>query len=129
MSHPNPTLSDRVTRHLKNEVYPNPTSQSGAQAMLVASGDTGVNFLSNATEEECRELRQYLAEIAANRFFLVLDNYATHLANSAQSRQPFIPIRCHPAAGDLLPLVPPDYTSHIWHTIDQVGRRIYGQFF
>jgi hypothetical protein len=82
-----------------------------------------------ATEEEARELDLYLAPVAIGRFHQVLDAYATHLANSAQSRQPFIPIRCHPAAGDLLPLVPPDYTSHIWHTIDQVGRRVYGQFF
>ena len=86
-------------------------------------------FTCNMSEEEEESITRFVAPIARGNVWDVLNSYGEAVVQQAQGRHPFTPIRCHFVAGQLLPYLPPEFTSGIWHIIDQVGARLYGQHF
>ena len=98
----------------------------GIQAPAIASPTFFTGIMS---EEEAESITSFVAPVARCNVWEALNRYGEAVVQQAQGRQPFTPIRCHFIAGHLLPSLPPDFASGIWHTIDQVGARLYGEHF
>lgn len=113
----------------KAQMTENRTQGANPCHIAVNIASDNISFQAHATEEELTQLSPYIATISSELVRNVLDRYATALVRAASDRSPYTPIQYHRLAGELLPLFPPEFVSGIWYTIDQVGRRIYGQHF
>lgn len=90
---------------------------------------SGVKFNTFTEVGELEQLETFVAPCARDQFYDILDGHCTEVKRLSETCLPFQHIRYSPLAGQLLPLLPPDYAGCVWHLIDTVAKRVYAQFF
>ena len=105
----------------------NPKEQKLSVSQVELSAGSSFTIFAEAAEVE--QLETFVAPCARKQFHEILDAHCAGVKQLSETCLPFQHILHSPLAGQLLPLLPPDYAGCVWHLIDTVSKRVYAQFF